>query len=143
MVNVSYDEKKQEAIQRLKMMGVDNRMVIKPFKKGKLMLSEYLDEFFPAVLYDANQYTYLMDRISLFENTFNSMVYHVQLSHFTFGDCYSFFYVSDCKDEWDSDRYDLSHGFALAYVWNRTDEICSEFGSISFEPKFGGVVRQG
>ena len=53
------------------------------------------------------------------------------------------FYVSDCKDEWDSDRYDLSHGFALAYVWNRTDEICSEFGSISFEPKFGGVVRQG
>ena len=44
MVNVSYDEKKQEAIQRLKMMGVDNRMVIKPFKKGKLMLSEYLDE---------------------------------------------------------------------------------------------------
>ena len=135
--------KKKEAIQRLKMMGVDNRMVINPFKKGKLMLSEYLDEFFPAVLYDANQYTYLMDKISLFENTFNSMVYHVQLSHFTFGDCYSFFYVSDCKDEWDSDRYDLSHGFALAYVWNRTDEICSEFGSISFEPKFGGVVRQG
>ena len=78
-----------------------------------------------------------------FENTFNSMVYHVQLSHFTFGDCYSFFYVSDYKDEWDSDRYDLSHGFALAYVWNRTDEICSEFGSISFEPKFGGVVGQG
>lgn len=62
MVNVSYDEKKQEAIQRLKMMGVDNRMVIKPFKKGKLMLSEYLDEFFPAVLYDANQYTYWLNR---------------------------------------------------------------------------------
>ena len=51
MARISYDEKKQEAIQRLKMMGVDNRMVIKPFKKGKLMLSEYLDEFFPAVLY--------------------------------------------------------------------------------------------
>ena len=87
MARISYDEKKQEAIQRLKMMGVDNRMVINPFKKGKLMLSEYLDEFFPAVLYDANQYTYLMDKISSFENTFNSMVYHVQLSHFKFGDC--------------------------------------------------------
>lgn len=46
MARISYDEKKQEAIQRLKMMGVDNRMVIKPFKKGKLMLSEYLDDFF-------------------------------------------------------------------------------------------------
>ena len=37
MARISYDEKKQEAIQRLKMMGVDKRMVINPFKKGKLM----------------------------------------------------------------------------------------------------------
>ena len=31
----------------------------------------------------------------------------------------------------------------LSKLGNRTDEICSEFGSISFEPKFGGVVRKG
>jgi uncharacterized membrane protein YhiD involved in acid resistance len=40
-----------------------------------------------------------------------------------------------------SDNEDIDDGYALAYVWNKTDEWCSEFGSIGVRGKFGGIVR--
>ena len=141
MANVSMNEKRCEALKRLKMIGVDKNMVIKPFQNENVMLSEYMDKYFCAVLFDVNQYEYLKHAIHLFENEYNSLVYHVQLSHLDFGDCYSFFYVSDYKDEWDMDRYDLLHGFAVVYVWNKNAEELSEFGSIDFATKMGGIVR--
>ena len=51
-------------------------------------------------------------------------------------------YVCDyILDEWEYDRNDLTEGYALAYVKNMDDDMCSEFGSIFIENRYGGLVR--
>ena len=68
-------------------------------------------------------------------------VYHVILSHTEFGDIYSMFYISKHEEEWESDRADLAEGYAFVYAANITDDYCSEFGSICFVGRFGGLAR--
>jgi len=133
--------KKAEAISRMKTLGILEN-VIKEFEEDDVLeLSEYMGPMFPAVLYWTSNYAGLEEAIKEFEEKYDALVYHVQLSHLTFGDCYSFFYVSDHEDEWDFDRADLRAGFPLVYVWNATDPFCSEFGSIGIKPAMGGVER--
>ena len=58
-------------------------------------------------------------------------------------DMYNFLYVSDYQEEWEMDQNDIKEGYALVYVWNKTIDYCSEFGSIAVKEKFGGLVRIG
>lgn len=141
MEKISRTEKFDEAIRRLELINVDDEMVIEPFKEGTLRLSEYANAIFNAILYDVEQYSDLVNFINNFEHKYNALVYHVQLTHFVFGDCYSLFYVSDYEEEWNMDRDDLKEGSTMAYVWNKSDELCSEFGYINFKPSIGGVMR--
>ena len=133
--------KKKEAIERLKTLGIlDN--VIREFEEEDILeLSEYMGPMIPAGLYWTSNYPGLDERIQKFEETYNAVVYHVQLSHLTFGDCYAFFYVSDYEDEWEYERAGLKEGFPIVYVWNATDPACSEFGSIGIKSVMGGVER--
>ena len=41
------------------------------------------------------------------------------------------------------DQNDIKEGYALVYVWNKTIDYFSEFGSIAVKEKFGGLVRIG
>lgn len=141
MEMISRTKKFDEAIKRLSLIGVDNEMVIEPFKKGTLRLSEYVDDVFNALLYDVSQYSDLVDYINNFERKNNALVYHVQLTHLVFGDLFSLFYVSDYEDEWEMDRDALMEGVAMVYVWNKSDDLCSEFGYINFKTSIGGIVR--
>ena len=69
------------------------------------------------------------------------MNYHVIRTMTAFGELYSFLYISDYDEEWDMDNEDLVDGYAMSYVWNKTNEWCSEFGSIGVRGKYGGIVR--
>lgn len=135
--------KKEEAIRRMKMLHLLDNVIEEFEEKGIVELSEYMGAAFPAVLYWTSNDTYpgLDEKIREFEEEYNALVYHVQLSHLTFGDCYSFFYVSDDEEEWEADRRLLEDGCPIVYVWNATDEWCSEFGSIGIRPVMGGVER--
>lgn len=136
------NERLDEVKIRLNLLGVDYEMVVKPFlEKGILKYSEYQNQVFNAILYDVENDKELQKKIEDFEKKNNAIVYHVQLTHFVFGDCYSFFYVSDYMEEWEDDRQKLKENCAMVYVWNRTDDFCSEFGWIGFKPSLGGVVR--
>ena len=46
-----------------------------------------------------------------------------------------------CKKEWQTDREDLKDNIALSYVYNVDCPDFSEFGSIGFAQRFGGLVR--
>lgn len=141
MENVTRNEKFEEALYRLNLMGVSDEFIIEPFKNGILRLSEYQNSIFNAIIFDVKQYKELDEYVKEFEENKNVLVYHVQLTRFTFGSCYSLFYVSDNKEDWEMDREDLKNGFAFVYVWNKTDPFSSEFGSIGYRSSLGGVVR--
>ena len=60
-----------------------------------------------------------------------------------FGECWDFLIVTDYPEEWDGLIYKQSNDefIAFAYVWNKTDDYCSEFGSIALK-SFGGGIRR-
>ena len=56
----------------------------------------------------------------------------LQEMHSPFGECYDFLIVTDYKEDWEYLLTKADQGFyATAYVWNKSDEYCSEFGDIS------------
>lgn len=69
-------------------------------------------------------------------------IYAITHEYCEFGECYSFLYVNKYKEEW---GYTLeSEGNlhnAFAYVWNRDNDWCSEFGTIGVIGLGGGIKR--
>ena len=55
---------------------------------------------------------------------------------------YSFLIITDYEEEWDTllEKYGNQY-YAFAYVWNKDDEECSEFGTIALS-SFGGGIRR-
>ena len=137
-MNVSREVKKEEAIKRMKVLGLFNPC-IKAFKdRDEVQLSEQ-----NGGLYEFNNNEHLNAIIENFEAQNNALVYHVIHTYTEFGELYNFLYVSDHSEEWDMDNADLADGYILAYVENVDDPICSEFGTIAVKGKFGGLVRIG
>ena len=125
-----------EAIERMKMLKLD-KSCIKAFAKGKVWESEGF-----GALYEINEEEQKI--VDKFEKEHEScLVYHMIHNMFEFGECYSILYVSPDTDEWQQDKEDISEGYVFAYVYNKDDEWCSEFGSIAVKSQFGGLVRIG
>ena len=138
MCKVSREIKKEEALKRMKALNLFVPC-IKAFKsRNEVQLSEYT-----GGLYEFSGNTELTEKVREFEKEYNALVYHVIHSPTQFGDLYNFLYVSDHKEEWEMDNEDIKDYYAMCYVWNKTDDWCSEFGSIAMQPRFGGIVRVG
>lgn len=75
----------------------------------------------------------LMEQINEFETNYNAYVYHIIHNNSNFGELYNMFYVSKHKEEWESDNRLLEQNETYAYVYNKTDSVCSEIGLIGFE----------
>ena len=135
-MNVSMENKKAEAIKRMKTLDL-YKPYIKLFEKdNKIFLSEMT-----GGVYEFDDDEELNAKVKAFEAEHDALVYHVIRTMTQFGELYNFLYVSDYEEEWEMDNADITDGYALAYVWNKTDEWCSEFGSIGVRGKFGGIVR--
>lgn len=85
----------------------------------------------------------LMEKIKEFEEEYNCLVYAVTHEYLEFGECYDFLFISDYEEEWDYTIEGLSESkyIACAYVWNKDDDLCSEFGSIVVRSFGGGIKR--
>ncbi len=71
-------------------------------------------------------------------------VYAITHEYTGFGECYDFLMVTNYPEEWDN--LVVSHGnehYAFAYVWNKDDDFCSEFGTIALSSLGGGIKRIG
>lgn len=135
-MNVSMEIKKEEAIKRMKMLDLYKPYIMSFEKRNEIFLSEMT-----GGVYEFHNDAELIAKVKEFEEEYNALVYHVIHTFTEFGELYSFLYVSDHKDEWVCDNDDLKDGYAYAYVWNKTDEWCSEIGSIGVRGKFGGIIR--
>ena len=134
-MKVSIENKKQEAIERMKTLGIFSQ-TIRQFKDGTVSYSEptganyWLDEAQEKIVKE-------------FEEEHNALVYFVIRSYTEFGKLDALLYVSDYEEEWEMDMEDIKDGYALAYVYNYDVPYFSEFGGIAVKNRFGGLVRVG
>ena len=76
------------------------------------------------------------------EKEYNCTIYAITHEFTSFGECYSFLYVSRYKSEWGYSLVTESGvHYATAYVWNKTYDDCSEFGTVGVKSFGGGITR--
>ena len=81
-------------------------------------------------------------KMKAIEKEFNCTVYAITHEFTNFGECYSFLIVTNDKHEWKTLlRSNKNKHNAFAYVWNKTDDWCSEFGTVTVQNAFGGITR--
>ena len=133
-MKITIEMKKQEAVARMKSLKLYPNIIREFEEKDVINLSEN-----GGILYwlsdEQKQY------VKEFEETYNTLVYHVIRSFTEFGELLTFLYVSDEQEEWEYDREDLKGGYTCAYVKNLDEDLFSEFGSIGIKMQFGGLVR--
>lgn len=126
-MNVSREEKKVEAVKRLKEIGVCQEVIRQLEEEDKVSVSEPPFGAF-YWLNDEEKKT-----VREFEEKHDALVYVVIRSFTNIGKMDSLLFVSDYPEEWDMDMQDLKCNRALAYVINHDAPDCSEFGSIGWE----------
>lgn len=138
---------KQEIKERMKLMGI-NGQFIKQALKGDVVIFERQNKVFSDTYYSLEQnksqepYTSLALKIEELKLKYNFLPYMVQLTHTSFGDLYSIFGIEKNEDEWEYSKSDLKDNLAFVYVYNASDEECSEFGTIGWaKGNMGGIVR--
>ena len=135
-MNISRELKKEEALKRMVELDLFEPC-IRAFKnRDEVQLSEMT-----GGLYEFSGETELVEQVREFEERYNALVYHVIHTFTEFGELYNFLYVSDHEEEWEMEWEDLQDNYVFSYVWNKTDEWCSEFGTIAVRQKFGGLIR--
>lgn len=123
-MKISIEEKKIEAIERMKKLGVYGQTIKQFDKEDRVSISV---PPFGAFFWAEGEELEAMKR---FEEEHNTLVYCIVRSYTNFGKMDAYLYVSDHKDEWADDREMLRNNETLAYVTNRDMPECSEFGSI-------------
>ncbi len=85
----------------------------------------------------------IYDKMKQLENKYKCVVYAITHEFTDFGELYDFLIVPNYKSDWKGLLYKQSNNefIAYAYVWNKTDDLCSEFGSIGVQ-SFGGGIRR-
>lgn len=126
-MNIGTEEKKIEAIARMKKLGIFPQTIKQFEDEGYVSISEPpFGAFYWAEGED-------LERIREFEEKHNALVYVVVRSFTAYGKMDSMLYVSDYQEEWEMDRDDLQGGQQVSYVYNHDAPDCSEFGSIGIE----------
>lgn len=86
----------------------------------------------------------LLDKINEVEKEYNVYVYAVTHEMTSFGEIYDMLVIPSNEEEWDDLLYFADKGvYAMAYCWNKSDDMCSEFGDIFVQCFGGGIKRIG
>lgn len=135
--NLTVEERtamKAEAVERMKMLGLDKKCINAFEKHNKVWLSEsfglYNDEKVQNMVKDVES-----EKECLIYHVISNKIYNMQ--------CYTMLCVCKHKEEWEMDREDIKDGYVFSYVLNVDAPDCSEFGSVVVKPTFGALRRIG
>ena len=135
-MNITREDKKVKAIELMKKLDI-----YRPYIKG-LQKEDNVCYFENYGGYWAWQEPDLMKKVKQLEEEHNCLVYAITHEYTAIGEMYSFLIITDYEEEWDTllEKYGNQY-YAFAYVWNKDDEECSEFGTIALS-SFGGGIRR-
>ena len=135
-MNKTREEKKIKAIELMKKLDI-----YKPYIKG-LQKEDNVCFFENYGGYWAWQEPDLMKKVKELEEEHNCLVYAITHEYTSIGEMYSFLIVTDYEEEWDTllEKYG-NQFYAFAYVLNKDDDDCSEFGTVALS-SFGGGIRR-
>ena len=123
----THEEKKQEAIKRMKAIGIIEQVIDDFDTNGLVNISE---PPLGAYYWPDEDIVKVMKQ---FEKEYKAVIYSGIRCFTNFGELYSFLYVSDYPGEWKQDRSDLKDNKCVAYVYNKDVPEYSEIGSIGFQ----------
>jgi hypothetical protein len=130
---------KEAAISAMKSLDIYAPYIQKFEKDGTVTLFERFGGYYIT----EDQEPELFKKIKEFQDEYQLLVYAVTHEIFEFGECYSFLVVSKYEEEWESILENIKYGYVFAYVWNKDNEWCSEFGDITLRSFGGGIARVG
>lgn len=128
---------KEVALSAMKSLDIYAPYIKKFEKDGTITLFERFGGYYIT----EDQEPELLKKIKEFEAEYGSIVYAVTHEMFWFGECYSFLIISKYEEEWDMTLEEAKEGYAFSYVWNKTNDECSEFGTIGVRSFGGGIAR--
>ena len=135
-MNKTREEKKIKAVELMKKLDI-----YRPYIKG-LQKEDNVCFFENYGGYWAWQEPDLMKKVKELEEQHNCLVYAITHEYTAIGEMYSFLIITDYEEEWDTllEKYGNQY-YGFAYVWNKDDDMCSEFGTIALS-SFGGGIRR-
>ena len=131
-------KQKAKAIEIMKQMDIYKPYINGFEKQDKVCFFEQFGGFW------VYQEPEVQTKMKELEKKYGCMVYAITHEFTQFGECYSFLIVSKYTEEWD--RCGVSEKnkhYAFAYVWNKEDDWCSEFGTVGVQSFGGGIKRIG
>ena len=135
-MNTTIEERKQKALEIMKKLDI-----YKPYIKGFEKENEvcYFERF---AGFWAWQDEDLMAKVKEIEEKYNCTVYAITHEFTELGELYDFLIVTDYKEEWSDLVLKCNNTYySFVYVWNKSDEDMSEFGTVAIQ-SFGGGIRR-
>ena len=126
------EEMMSEAIKRMKALCIDKE-AIDAFKSGKV----YVSSSGRFIWADAEQ----QEMIDRFEEENDVPVYHAIFTRTAYCRYFSMLFVSQYKEDRESDMNDICHGCPIAMVINIDDEMFSGMGGIGIKQVSGRLER--
>ena len=129
---------KAKAIEIMKQMDIYKPYIDGFEKEDKVCFFEQFGGFW------AYQEPEVEAKMKDLEKGYGCTVYAITHEFTQFGECYSFLLISKYEEEWDMlVRSEKNKHYACAYVWNKDDDWCSEFGTVVVKSFGGGIKRIG
>lgn len=138
-MQLTREEMKTKAIDCLKELNIYKPYIKAFVKDDEITMFEYYAGYY------VSQYPELYNQIKELEQKYNILIYAVTHEFTEFGECYSFLYIPSEKDDlkYTIDKYNTNSRYAMAYVYNKSEPLFSEFGSIIVKSGLGGITRIG
>ena len=131
-------KQKAKAIEMMKQMDIYKPYINGFEKQDKVCFFEQFGGFW------VYQEPEVEEKMKELEKKYGCMVYAITHEYTQFGECYSFLIVSKYKEEWNRCVVsEKNKHYAFAYVWNKDDDWCSEFGTVVVQSFGGGIKRIG
>ena len=135
-MKTTIEQRKEKAVELMKQIGIYKPYIDGFVKHDHVCFYEFYGGFW------AYQMPELEKKIQEIENRYNCTVYAVTHEILEFGECFDFLIVTDYTEEWEDLVYsERNEHTAFAYVWNKSDDWCSEFGSVTVKSFGGGIKR--
>ena len=131
-------QQKAKAIEIMKQMDIYKPYINGFEKQDKVCFFEQFGGFW---VYQEPEVEAKMKEL---EKKYGCIVYAITHEFTQFGECYSFLIVTKYKEEWNRCVVsEKNKHYAFAYVWNKDDDWCSEFGTVVVQSFGGGIKRIG